>query len=50
MILLQAIKDTTSMQYKIGYTIGSYLPVGILIIIVLLFIRHSYKFKQDKNS
>ena len=50
MILLQAIKDTTDAGYKIGYTIGSYLPVILLLIIAILFVRHSFKFKPNDNQ
>ncbi|KAA3636997.1 MAG: hypothetical protein DWQ02_07400 [Bacteroidetes bacterium] len=38
--------DTTDIGYKIGYKIGSYLPVTVLILIALFFIRRAYRFKE----
>lgn len=38
--------DTTDIGYKIGYKIGSYLPITILILIALFFIRRAYRFKE----
>lgn len=38
--------DTTDIGYRIGYKIGSYLPVTIILIVALLFIRKAYMFKE----
>jgi|GEM_PF-2816775 len=38
--------DTTGISYKVGLYIGSILPFIILLIIFLLIIRGSYRFKN----
>ncbi len=40
------VVDTTDIGYKIGYKIGTYLPVTIILIIAILFIRRAYRFKE----
>ena len=38
--------DTTATGYKIGMYLGGFLPFIALLIIFLLFIRGSYRFKN----
>jgi len=38
--------DTTSVSYKVGVYIGSFLPFIALIVIFLLIIRSRYRFKK----
>ena len=40
--------DTTGVQYRIGYNIGSYLPFIILVILFILYIRSTYNLKNKK--
>ena len=39
--------DTTSLGYKIGFTLGSWLPFIIIVIIVLLILRKRYRFDKE---
>ncbi|MCB0642880.1 MAG: hypothetical protein KDC44_14625 [Phaeodactylibacter sp.] len=40
--------DTTSIQYQVGYQIGSYLPVIIILILaILVMIRASRRSRKD---
>lgn len=52
LIFLQAADsiavDTTGVQYKIGYYIGSYLPFIILVFLFILYIRSTYNFRNKK--
>ncbi|MEL7119558.1 MAG: hypothetical protein AAFO07_08960 [Bacteroidota bacterium] len=43
-LLLQA--DTTSVGYKIGYQIGSWLPFMIIVLIVGMIIYRRYNFNR----
>lgn len=40
--------DTTAVGYKIGIYIGSFLPFIGLLLVFLLIIRKSYRFKSRK--
>ena len=40
--------DTTATGYKVGLYVGSVLPFIALVIVFLLIIRKSYRFKKDK--
>ncbi len=41
--------DTTDVRYQIGYKIGTYLPISIILIIAILFIRKAYRFKEGEK-
>ena len=40
--------DTTGVQYRIGYYIGSYLPFIILVFLFILYISNTYNLKNKK--
>ena len=42
----EAIVDTTDVRYKVGYKIGTYLPISIILLMAIFFIRRAYKFKE----
>lgn len=42
----QVVVDTTDIGYQIGYKIGSYLPVALIIIAAVYFISKTYKFDK----
>lgn len=44
------VADTTSRGYQVGYTIGTYLPVVILLLIIVWFIRRSYRFQENDEQ
>jgi Mg2+/citrate symporter len=41
--------DTTDIRYRIGYKIGSYLPITIILILAILFIRKAFRFKEGEK-
>jgi len=41
--------DTTDIGYKVGYKIGTYLPITIILIIAIFFIRKAYRFKEEEK-
>lgn len=42
----EAIVDTTDVRYKVGYKIGTYLPITVIILLAIFFIRRAYQFKE----
>lgn len=42
--------DTTDAQYQLGKEIGSWLPVTIILVVAILFIRHTYKFRDQQGN
>jgi hypothetical protein len=38
--------DTTDVRYQVGYKIGTYLPVTIILILAIFFIRKAFRFKE----
>ena len=40
------VVDTTDVRYRIGYKIGTYLPITIILLLALLFISRAYRFKE----
>lgn len=42
--------DTTSTGYQIGYTIGAYLPVIVLLFLAVLILWKGYSRKKDQNT
>ena len=42
--------DTTSTGYQIGYQIGSYLPVAIILLLAIMVIARSYRLGKEKDQ
>ena len=42
-VLVAENSDSTGFGYQIGYKIGEYLPVVIILILAILIIRKQYK-------
>ena len=42
--------DTTDASFQLGKQIGSWIPVTIILIVAILFIRHTYKFRNSEGN
>jgi len=42
--------DTTDASFQLGKKIGSWIPVTVILVIAILFIRHTFKFRNDKGN
>ncbi len=48
-LFLQEMVDTTSYGYRLGYKIGTWLPVIVLITLYLLMLYASFRRKRKKQ-